>query len=141
MNNEIYKSKYLKYKSKYLKSLNNMSGGASSIPELVPGTYVSVDNRWMQLRVNQIEAFMDAQRKHSESMYGMGGMGDPNYGIQTAFSNDRSTHYSFMINLKTNNFYIQLGDKKYHLILVVPTGSFEFSKDDLKTQINAGSAP
>ena len=85
-----------------------------------PGFYASINNEWLPLRPEQVEAYKDFEKKHRETMYSMGGIDTTkfydNFGV-----NSKGTRYAIKIgnNLNSGEIFMQLGDGLFHQIIEI----------------------
>ena len=81
---------------------------------------VSVRGNWSKLYDNQVAALEDFLKTYnSRGMYTMGSSPDPVFDCMLYGKDPNGTKYKFCARLKDNKFYIQLGDGKYHELIIV----------------------
>lgn len=81
---------------------------------------VSVRDDWSKLYDNQVAALKDFLKKYnSRGMYTMGSSPDPVFDCMLYGRDPNGIKYSFCARLSDNTFFIQLGDGKYHELIIV----------------------
>ena len=92
---------------------------------------VSARGDWSKLYDNQIVALKSFLKKfNSRGMYTMGSCADPDFDCMLYGKDSNGIKYRFCARLGDNTFFIQLGDGKYHELIIVhrPTRSIEAPK-------------
>ena len=81
---------------------------------------VAVKGEWSTLYDNQVVALKNFLKRFNErGMYTMGSAPDPIYDCMFHGRDSKGTRYNFAARLKDNVFFIQLGDRKYHELIII----------------------
>ena len=81
---------------------------------------VAIRGNWSTLYDNQEVALKNfLKRFNQRGMYTMGSSSDPEYDCMFHGRDSNGRRYNFAARLKDNVFFIQLGDGKYHELLII----------------------
>lgn len=108
--------------------------------QTIQSVLVAVRGEWSKLYDNQIVALKNFLKKFNErGMYTMGSSQDPAYDCMLYGRDSNRRKYRFCARLNDNTFFIQLGDGKYHELLIIynpsnaieaPTGKTVWERSD-----------